>query len=106
MLEEDLVLIFSANENFVDLVLTYNLEIDYDGAEEETNDRSDTTSDSLQVQQEGEGCAREDKEEGGGPPQAGLSTPVVEVQDGQAGGDSEEDECEAAPDCPVRTLFD
>ena len=68
MLEEDLVLIFSANENFVDLVLTYNLEICYDESNDTEEDDYERYNESciIAFQEAAERDSQEIEEEGDG----------------------------------------
>ena len=90
MLEEDIHFFFSANESYIDLVLTFELEIDHAG---------ETILDTLdQRYREGyrpvvphdlAAAYREEQEERGEAPKADSAVPMPGHDKGDTGGDSE-----------------
>lgn len=93
MMEEDYVLILSGNRNFVDLVLTFNLKIDFNGNTNqiEAVNQRDTGSDSNILPCADRQDTRQDEEERIGGAETDGSVSVEKVQDGHAGGDSKGD---------------
>ena len=99
MIEEDIVLLFSSNKNFLDLVLTFSLEIDYGNDITITPlNECDTGGDSDILQDIDREADIPLTQEGGDHTSTDGSLPVGEVQDGHPGCDSPSDGAEGSLD--------
>lgn len=103
MIEEDYVLTFSANECFVDLILSLDLTIYY-GKENFNN--SDSEGDCSSVWDNSPQDEEALPEEAYSSSQAGISTSMCDLSDGNADEDSEDDGCAESFDSTPLSLFD
>jgi len=91
MIEEDIVLLFSSNKNFLDLVLTFKLEIDYGADQESTHDEGDIESSSEDMGSVGGVDYTEDKEERACEEEADCTVHGLPDNEGDSGVHSQAD---------------